>query len=257
MKHKVDESLQGLLVDIETLVPLENNPRHGSVNAIASSYESFGQLKPIVVRPNDDGTSTVLAGNHQVQAAKKLGWTHIAAVPFQANDSESIAFALADNRTNELGYTDPASLHSLIEDISYEYGELMEDLGWDVFEMAALGEQAYASSSASEEAGYVAPVLISSPTENLAVAIEETDDGARLVPGVEADSKTLAATGSTAIGAPTGHKNVIVQYSLVFDSVEQQTRWYSFIRWLRDDPSIDGETTAERLINFIDSHADY
>jgi ParB-like chromosome segregation protein Spo0J len=257
MNHKVDPSLTELLVEIDTLIPLENNPRRGNVDAIASSYESFGQLKPVVVRPNEDGTSTVLAGNHQVEAARRLGWTHIAAVKFGADDKHAIAFALADNRTNELGYTDPSDLHEMIGEIGDEYQSLLDDLGWDMFEMASLSEQAYASNQTSEDFGYVPPVLISGPDAQAVASVEETEDGARLVPAVEADNRQLAATGSTLIGATSGKKNAIVQYSLVFDSVEQQSKWYGFIRWLRDDPSIDGETTAERLLNFIDAHADF
>jgi hypothetical protein len=257
MKHNVDASLTDLLCDISMLVPLENNPRRGNVDAIMASYREFGQLKPIVVRPNADGSSTVIAGNHQLQAAKKLGWTHIAAVKFEVDDSRAVAFALADNRTNELGYTEASALNSAIQDISPDYSNLLEDLGWDMFEMAAISEQAYRIEKANEsEDGYVPPVIIN-PFDNASkLAVEETDDGTRLVPASEVDSKKLASTGSTAIGA-SGIKNAIVQYSLVFDDVDQQTKWYSFIRWLKSDPGIDGETTAERLINFIDSHADY
>lgn len=257
MKHQVDESLNNLLTDITTLRPLEGNPRRGNVDAIVSSYREFGQLKPIVVRPNEDGTATVIAGNHQLEAAKKLGWTHIAAVKYEADDKRAVAFALADNRTNELGYTEPASLNSIIQDISSDYGNLFEDLGWDMFEMAAISEQAYRIERAQEdEAGYVPPVIVN-PFDNASkLAVEETDEGSRIVPSEEVDSKKLASTGSTLIGA-SGIRNAIVQYSLVFDSVEQQTKWYAFTRWLKTDPSIDGETTAERLMNFIDAHADY
>jgi hypothetical protein len=257
MKHNADESLTSLLVDITTLVPLENNPRKGNIDAIVSSYREFGQLKPIVVRPNADGTATVIAGNHQFQAAKRLGWTHIAAVQYEADDARAIAFALADNRTNELGYTDALALNTSIQEISSDYSELLEELGWDMFEMAAISEQAYRVERASEsEQGYVPPVIVN-PFDNASkIAVEETEDGSRLVPASEVDSRKLASTGSTVIGA-SGIKNAIVQYSLVFDDVEQQSKWYSFIRWLKSDPSIDGDTTAERLINFIDAHADY
>ena len=121
MEYQVDASLTNLLVDIEKLIPLPNNPRKGNLDAIIASYREFGQLKPIVVRPNEDGTMTVIAGNHQFQAAQKLGWTHIAAVQYEADDNRAIAFALADNRTNELGYTDPSILKSLLSDIDDTY----------------------------------------------------------------------------------------------------------------------------------------
>lgn len=257
MNHQVDASLESLLTDISTLVPLENNPRRGNLDAIIASYREFGQLKPIVVRPNSDGTCTVIAGNHQLQAAKKLGWTHIAAVKYQADDSRAIAFALADNRTNELGYTETSALNSIIQEISSEFGSLFDDLGWDMFEMAAINEQAFRIERMQEtESGYTPPVIVN-PFDNASkIAIEETDEGSRIVPAQEVDSKKLASTGSTLIGA-SGIKNAIVQYSLVFDDVEQQSKWYAFTRWLKTDPSIDGETTAERLINFIDAHANY
>ena len=93
MSYKVDKSLHSLLVDITTLIALPGNPRRGNIDAIIASYSEFGQMKPIVIRPNDDGTSTVIAGNHQVAAARKLGWTHIAAVPMDADDGKAIAFA--------------------------------------------------------------------------------------------------------------------------------------------------------------------
>jgi ParB-like chromosome segregation protein Spo0J len=257
MKHNADQSLASLLVDITTLVPLENNPRKGNIDAIVSSYREFGQLKPIVVRPNADGTATVIAGNHQFQAAKRLGWTHIAAVQYEADDARAIAFALADNRTNELGYTDASALNASIQEISSGYSELLEELGWDIFEMAAISEQAYRIEKSNDDSvGYVPPIIVNPFDNSSKIAVEETEDGTRLVPSSEVDSKKLASTGSTLIGA-SGIKNAIVQYSLVFDNVEQQTRWYSFIRWLKSDPSIDGETTAERLINFIDAHSDY
>ena len=258
MNHNVDKSLHSLLVDISSLVPLENNPRRGNIDAIIASYKEFGQLKPIVVRPNSDGTSTVIAGNHQLQAAKKLGWTHIAAVQYDVDDSRAVAFALADNRTNELGYTEPSALNTLIQEINDEYSVLLEDLGWDMFEMAAISEQAWRIDQAdASEAGYVPPVIVNPFDERPTnVAVQETDEGARLVPNSDVDNRKIATTGSTLIGA-SGIKNAIVQYSLVFDNVEQQTKWYSFIRWLRTDPAIDGDTTAEKLINFLDAHADY
>jgi hypothetical protein len=255
VKHNVDESLQGLLVEVSNLVPLENNPRRGNVEAIAASYSEFGQLKPIVIRPNENGTATVIAGNHQLQAAKKLGWTHIAAVQFDVDDTRAVAFALADNRTNELGYSEPSALNSLIEEISGDYDSLLDSLGWDMFELAAISEQAFRIERSNEsEHSYVAPVIIDQQDQK--IGVEHTDEGPRLVPTAPVNDRAVAATGSTTIGA-SGVKNAVVQYSLVFDNVEQQTKWYSFIRWLKADPAIDGDTTAERLINFIDSHADY
>ena len=62
MEHSVSKALEGLLMPLDSLTALSHNPRVGNVEAIMASYEEFGQVKPIVVRPNTDGTATVLAG---------------------------------------------------------------------------------------------------------------------------------------------------------------------------------------------------
>lgn len=256
MEENIDKSLQTLALDLDKLVHLEGNPRKGNVDAIVASYEQFGQLRPIVVRDNSDGTYTVIAGNHQVRAAKKMGWTKIAAVIFDSSEKEAVAFALADNRTTELGYTDPQLLNEMMSDIVEVYPELLGDLGWDEFELAALDLQATRLDSL-EESGYVAPVIVNpdtAPMQN--IAVQHSEDGAKIVPSVDADHRSVAATGSTGIGA-SGSTKAVVQYTLVFDDSDQQARWYQFIRWLRTEPSIDGDTTAQRLLYFLDAHADY
>jgi hypothetical protein len=70
MIHNITENIQGLAVDIELLIPLENNARRGDVDAIMASYSKFGQVKPIVAVTGDNGELTVIAGNHQLEAAK-------------------------------------------------------------------------------------------------------------------------------------------------------------------------------------------
>jgi ParB-like chromosome segregation protein Spo0J len=150
-----------MAIDIDLLVPLANNPRVGNVDAIMASYSEFGQVKPIVIKANGDGTSTVIAGNHQLEAAKRLGWTEIAAVELSGDDARAIAFALADNRTMELGHTDPELLNVMLADITDIYPELMDDLGWDDFEMAAMSEQIKRlSANDILSDGYVPPQIV-------------------------------------------------------------------------------------------------
>jgi ParB-like chromosome segregation protein Spo0J len=246
---KINPSLASLVLPIEKLVPLEGNPRRGVVSAIAASYAEFGQVKPIVVRPNDDGTFTVLAGNHQVEAAKSLGWDSIAAVQMNEDDRKSIAFALADNRTSEIGSSDPDSLIQMIQEVSLDYKDLVENLGWDDFEMAAMEELAHVE--VGVERGYVPPAIV----EPLPVPISSYgQQDAQQPNAIQIDSQKAAVMG--AAKASLGQKSV-VQYTLVFDNADQQRRWYEFIRFLRSTPAGDGDTTAARLIEFIESHADF
>jgi len=117
--------LRTLAVPVGNLKPLPDNPRKGDVNAVANSYKQFGQLKPIVARklkPMKDGSPTgvVIAGNHQLLAAVQLGWTHIAVVWADVDAKTGKAFALADNRTHDLGKYDKKLLVTLLQELQSE-----------------------------------------------------------------------------------------------------------------------------------------
>ena len=251
----IHESIKNLSKPIDKLIPLEGNPRRGDVNAIAASYREFGQVKPIVVTDNGNGTFTIIAGNHQVEAAKQLGWTNVAAVVLDADDDRAIAFALADNRTMELGYSDNSDVADFLVQISDSYGDLLNNLRWDDFEMAAIDEWTEKNLQTEVDTGYVAPVMIAPPFSD-SVEISQNDDGENIIktkPNI--NEVDVAARGSGIISS--NGSQAIVQYTLVFDSPEQQKFWYDFIRFLRSSPVYEGNTTAERLINFIESHSDF
>ena len=257
--EKISKDLMPLALNVDDLIPLEKNPRKGNIEAIMSSYEEFGQMKPIVVRPNSDGTFTVIAGNHQLQAAKKLGWTKIAAVQMNANDDRAIAFALADNRTMELGHTDPAILNEMVIDLYEDFPELFDGLGWDEFEIAAIEETQIASEIISPIAdAYFTPVMQNpvQPSAPVNINVEESEDGVRrIVAGNDIDHNRVAVSGSTIV-SPGSSPQAVVQYTIVFDNPDQQRKWYDFVGYLRNDPGISGVTTAEKLMDFIDMHTE-
>jgi hypothetical protein len=259
MSEKSQASLQPVLISVDRLVSLPNNPRKGNVEAIMASYDRFGQLKPIVVKPNGDDFFTVLAGNHQLEAAKRLGWKNLAAVIFETDDSTAVAFALTDNRVNELGHTDNQLLFEHLENVLDDYSDLFESLGWDEYELASIDVN-IGRIDAYADTGYTPPVLtpidFGKPPSDRGFNVESTDKGNQIVSSGQVDDKTLVTTGATSIGQ-TGNRNAIVQYTLVFDNVDQQTKWYQFVRWLRSEPSLDGATTAEKIMSFIDAHANY
>lgn len=110
----IAESLLPLAVDVDTLTLLPGNPRKGDVEAVRRSYERFGQRKPVVAKR--DGT--VIAGNHQLLAARALGWTQIAVVFTDDDDQTAKAFALADNRTSDLGTYDEDALAEMMAEVA-------------------------------------------------------------------------------------------------------------------------------------------
>lgn len=272
MKHNVEQSLHGLLVEVDKLNHLDGNPRKGSVEAIIASYSEFGQVKPIVAKPNGDGTLTVIAGNHQLAAARKLGWTHIAAVQYDVENEKAIAFALADNRTSELGHTDQSLVAELIDTVVDQFPDLLDSLGWDDWEIAAMEEASLRTSVVSpldDEDGsdkgigtpFVAPVIKQIPPSELGATVlsslvQEDEDGERrITASKDMDHNEIAVKGST-VASPESAPRAVVQYTIVFDEPEQQRRWYEFIKWLRSEPAYDGDTTASKLMSFIDSHSE-
>lgn len=239
----INEKISHLIKPIDSLVPLESNPRRGDVDAIMASLQEFGQVTPIVVRPNGDGTYTVLAGNHRVEAAKRLGWSHLAVVEYEADDKTAVAFALADNRSSDLGTVDADILYDVIVDVLDEHQELFEKLGWDDFELASMDS---VSTSEPISSAYVAPVISEVPVSRSEPSAPKVNI---------ANQADVAVRGATTEHS-SGQKGV-VQYTLIFDDADQQKRWYDFLRWLRLDPGTDGETTSRRLINFIEAHANF
>jgi site-specific DNA-methyltransferase (adenine-specific) len=109
---------------------------------VAKSYARFGQRKPIVARRVADGLGEVVAGNHQLEAARSLGWDSIAVVWVDDDDLTAKAFALADNRTADLGTYDRVALAAMLKQVaadsellaasSYTEADLAELLGLDV-----------------------------------------------------------------------------------------------------------------------------
>jgi len=87
-----------------------------SIDALKSSLRRFGQQKPIVV----DGRKVVIAGNGTLEAARQLGWTHIAVVRSSLSEVERVLYAIADNRTHELSKWDLGALGATLNALSSE-----------------------------------------------------------------------------------------------------------------------------------------
>lgn len=261
----IHPSLKEFAIEVDKFDHLPNNPRRGNVAAIAAALEEFGQVKPIVVRQKDDRYE-ILAGNHTLDAAITLGWEHIAAIVLDVDAERGLAYAVTDNRTVELGYTDEELLYDALGAIIDDYGDLMEDLGWDEFELAVLDSNMTQVDN-EDTRGYVAPVVISPFTETpktpepspmnviAPIAARDEDGEVRLTAPSQIDTKTAVTAGSTAVGA-AGSTRAVIQYTLTFDTYEQQKRWYDFMRWLRESPVYSGDTNIERLLDFIESHSE-
>lgn len=132
-KHKIADDLKPLAYPVDKLQHLDGNPRVGNVEAVAKSYDKFGQRKPIVA--TKDGT--VISGNHQLAAAKQLGWDKIAVLFTDDDELTAKAFALADNRTSDLGTYDEDFLADMLGSVASDL-ELLEATSFDEKDLLAL-----------------------------------------------------------------------------------------------------------------------
>lgn len=158
----IAEDLRQLAVPIANLNLLPGNPRRGDVDAVARSYQRFGQRKPIVARRSD---MTVIAGNHQLQAAQQLGWTHLAVVWTDDDDATATAFALADNRTGDLGGYDDTDLINLLQQVADD-GDLLAATGYSDAYLTDLLKRYSAPTLADLEDMYADDEM---PSEKLAI----------------------------------------------------------------------------------------
>lgn len=219
MANGIHESLLPLAFPIEKLELLPGNPRKGDVDSVVKSYQTFGQRKPIVarMRPNSD-VAEVLAGNTQLKAARLLEWDKIAVVLVDDDDATAAGFALADNRTHDLGEYLDEELAAMIAMVSDDF-ELMDASGYDLADEQEI-------------------------LERLAGDIEDDDFDMGDLDGGAQDEEP----------EPSRRKpEPIIQYTIIFDNDEQQQRWFSFMKWLKRNSEMD--TIASRLDEFLQEHS--
>jgi len=118
--------------DIEELIPYANNPRAISpeaVSKVAGSIAEFGFKNPVIV----DGKDVLVTGHTRLQAARKLGLTHIPTiVADELSEAQIKAFRIADNKTAEFSEWDEELLKIEIDGLMDLDVDLdIDSLGFD------------------------------------------------------------------------------------------------------------------------------
>ena len=101
-KSNIIAPLRPLAVPLDSLKPDPINGRlHSEENlaAIEAALSTYGQDQPLVVQKRG---RVVRKGNGRLEAARRLGWTHIAAIIVDESDVDAVLRAIADNRSGEL-----------------------------------------------------------------------------------------------------------------------------------------------------------
>lgn len=137
-RWKGPEQLWPLLVavaDLQEDPANANTHDDDSIEAIARSFERFGQQTPIV----SDGEGIVRAGNGRLRAiCQRLNWTHIAVVRSDLTGSELNAFAIADNKTPTFAQIDQQRLLEQLQSIASEEDSPIEATGYSEREIQSL-----------------------------------------------------------------------------------------------------------------------
>lgn len=100
-------------IEISKLKFYPGNARRGDIDLIADSLSKLGQYKPIVV--NKDGT--ILAGNHTVMAAQRLGWETIDVHRVDVDEDTAKRIVLVDNKANDQSTYDVEELVNLLTEL--------------------------------------------------------------------------------------------------------------------------------------------
>ena len=108
--------LQVEYLDIDSLIPYENNPRinENAVEKVADSIKEFGFKNPIII----DSDNVIVAGHTRMLSAKKLGLKEVPIIRVDdLTENQIRAFRIADNKTTEFAEWDIGSLKIELEEL--------------------------------------------------------------------------------------------------------------------------------------------
>jgi ParB-like chromosome segregation protein Spo0J len=149
--------LQAHLVPLDSIFEdLANLNTHDedSIAGLAAAYDRYGQQKNLVI----DAEGVVKAGNGQLIAARRLGWTHIAVGASDLTGSDLVGYAIADNELPRRAAFDQTRLLEALRSLQSE-DYPVHDTGFDADRIDDLANQlAQARLEASpDDQGAVSP----------------------------------------------------------------------------------------------------
>ena len=109
----ITPGLHPLAVPLTDIHPDPANVRVGhDVDGIAASLLTYGQRTPLVCNRQENGR--ILKGNGTYQAARQLGWTHIAVLWVEDDRLTAVGYSIADNRLGDLSHFDEQALAAVL-----------------------------------------------------------------------------------------------------------------------------------------------
>ena len=109
-------------VDIDSIKPYENNPRHNeeAIPYVMNSIKEFGFKNPIII----DKNNVIIAGHTRLESAKRLGMKEVPIIHADDLTDEQVkAFRLADNKVSEKAEWNFELLDEELEDLDLDMSE--------------------------------------------------------------------------------------------------------------------------------------
>jgi ParB-like chromosome segregation protein Spo0J len=131
----IAEPLREHAVPVDEVTQDPSNVRdHPEKNtrAVKNSLQEFGQRQVLVAR---EGERTIEAGNLRLECAREMGWSHVAVIFVDDDELEAARYAIADNRSSDLGEWKEDDLGDMLEAIDEpppgytddDVGELLDE----------------------------------------------------------------------------------------------------------------------------------
>jgi ParB family chromosome partitioning protein len=124
-------------VPIDAIEPNPYQPRQAfeddALQELSESMKTAGLLQPVVLRPTENGSYELIAGERRWRAARQLGWRSIDAVIRDVDERTLLTLALVENlQRDALSPVDEARGYArLIEEFSSSQADVAELVGKD------------------------------------------------------------------------------------------------------------------------------
>lgn len=118
-----------------SISPNPNQPRKAfdeeALTSLAASISSMGIIQPIIVKENEEGNYTIIAGERRWRAARRVGLDVVPAIVQSGGAQINLEQALVENLHREdLNPLEEAmAFQSLIEEYSYTHDSLAKRIG--------------------------------------------------------------------------------------------------------------------------------
>ena len=136
--HYVEELINthrpiGKILPVDKIHPNPQQPRTeiGDLTELTASVKEQGVLEPLLVRPNNDGTWMIIAGERRWRAANAAGLTELPCVEMTIDDNSLAEIALIENmqRKDLTVWEEADGLANLKERFQYNNEQIAKKIG--------------------------------------------------------------------------------------------------------------------------------